>query len=150
MEANYSDLVEMRVENVDKIIAQKINEAAERLCSKLAGKGVNMMDMKPVIAKIQQKNKFIQTLFEGSFSENTDILRRKIEKTKKRELDIVDYLSNSLLNKEIDKTLQKLLEETKSDVERITISDRKIFLKELLKRGNKLIPKENETDDIEK
>ena len=68
MEANYSDLVEMRVENVDKIIAQKINEAAERLCSKLAGKGVNMMDMKPVISKIQQKNKFIQTLFEGSFS----------------------------------------------------------------------------------
>ena len=140
MEANYSDLVEMRVENVDKIIAQKINEAAERLCSKLAGKGVNMMDMKPVIAKIQQKNKFIQTLFEGSFSENTDILRRKIEKTKKRELDIVDYLSNSLLNKEIDKTLQKLLEETKSDVERITISDRKIFLKDWL--NPKIIEKE--------
>ena len=150
METNYSDLVEMRVRNIDKIIAKKVNEAAERLCSKLDEKGVNIMDMEPVIAKIQEKNKFIQTLFQGSFSENTDVIRRRMEEAKKKELDIVDYLSNALFNREIDKALQKLLKETSSDIERVTISDRKMFLKELLKRGNKLIPKENEADDIEK
>lgn len=145
MKSIYQSFIESDTKIIDNKIAKSINKETEKLCNNLQCKEVDIENIDLLIKQIQAKNEFIQNMFKENFAESEMKLYRKINDEERIAKNSIDFLSNRLLKKRIDKALEEMLSKAVKPLEISTIQDRKLFLGMLLNVKPKIVhPKQKE------
>lgn len=135
------------VKKVDSVIYERLIEALQVELNE------KVQNEDELYKKMEARKAEILSLFNGSFSENEELLRNEVEKQgRKTRSGKYDKHVNQMIKEIVDKTIEKLLEERECSAIATSVGiDRKTFMDALLdknisinlNRGNEE-PEENE------